>query len=71
MPENGNKYLSLKVLLGALATMLFILVTGLIADTRQKVDDLQREKVDMARYCQDISDIKAGINDLVKMHMKE
>ena len=73
MPDSGNgsRFISFKIMVGALASLLLLLVVGVITDTRSGISEaktqiecLQREKVNKDQYRQDVGEIKQALRDI-------
>ena len=66
----NNRYL-IKILIGALLTIVFAATGMIVADTRngvsgavQKIEVLQKEKMDKERYYCDIGEIKQALKEI-------
>ena len=68
---NGSRFVSFRVVVGSLSAILVLLVTGVVTDTRTsiseakgKIECLQRDKVDLERYKEDMGEIKQSLRDI-------
>ncbi len=78
MSDNGEKNVSFKWIAGVLVSLIFIVFAGIIGDTRlnmseakSRIDQMQKEKVDVGQYRCDIERMENKLDKLITMHLKD
>lgn len=73
---NGEKFISWRWIVGILIAIVFAASGIIVGDTRSgiseaksRIDQLQKEKVDIDRYQVDMKEIKTDLKTLINMHM--
>lgn len=71
MPDNANSRYLTRILIGVLLAIVFAATGLIVADTRngvsgavQKIEVLQKEKMDKERYYCDIGEIKQALKEI-------
>ena len=63
--SNGNKYVSLKWVLGILVSVLMLMAGGYFANLESRIN----AKVDKETYCNDIREIKQDLKTIKNWHL--